>query len=231
MPWTGSRTPRGAPTLGPGAAGNPNAYFNHARDPGFSERSQGKTRTAPKRWAARGPTAPPQSTTTPTPITARPIVAVVPIASFFNRARRLVWPANAPTDGDLGRKRAALDAACLAVLRETEQRGVARLSTVATARDKLIAYETPALAYLRTHSTPRVSDAFRTFLMSLHEALQQAAAPPRASRFGHLPPGQRPADSSRTRSRSKRTRSRGTTVEPALGPPNRGLAGPGGEGR
>ncbi len=118
----------------------------------------------------------------PTPVAvaeaAPPAPPQLPIASFFDRYDKLVWPDSSPTNGDLGAKRDAAGLACLGVLNEAKLRGLAQVSTVTDARSKLIDYGRPALAYIEANSTPRIADTFHLFLMSLYESLAQAATIP-----------------------------------------------------
>ncbi len=97
-----------------------------------------------------------------------------PLASFFNKMRQLIWPADAPTDGDLAAKRSTSDAQTLALLTEVEGRGYSQIATAVEARDKLLDYGRPALQLMRENSTPAVSDAFHAFLLSLYDSIGQA---------------------------------------------------------
>ena len=106
---------------------------------------------------------------------ARPLV---PLASFFDAARRLVWPADAPTHGDFAAKKSASDAKTLELLEELERKGYARISTAADARTMLLNYGQPALQFLRDTTTPRLSDAFHIFLMSLYDSIGQTSTDP-----------------------------------------------------
>jgi hypothetical protein len=151
-----------------------NLYFNKVRDPDFFEKYDLETRTAMENRVARNPKKP-RKTAAPT----APLTPLVPIASFFNKYDQLIWPGDSPTTSDLGPKRATSDKASLAVLAETRQRGVASLATVTDARKKLLDYGQPALSYVSANYTPRVTDTFHLFLLSLYESLQQAANPPK----------------------------------------------------
>jgi hypothetical protein len=108
--------------------------------------------------------------------TARP---VQPLASFFNKMRQLIWPADAPTEGDLAAKRATSDAQTLELLIEVKGRGYAQIATAADARNKLLDYGRPAMQLMRENSTPAVSDAFHAFLLSLYDSIGQAPEPAR----------------------------------------------------
>jgi hypothetical protein len=156
-------------------AGNPNAYLNRIRDNGFVP-SMDVARRVPasqrpyvlaEATAAQAPTQP--VTTVPRP--------VVPITSFFNSSRRLVWPSDAPVIGDLQQKRDVSDESSLVVLNEVQMQGRASISSVADSRQKLLEYGQPALQVIRSTSTPRVADTFHLFMLSLYESLAQAAEP------------------------------------------------------
>jgi hypothetical protein len=156
-----------------------------SRDVDFFNRYDVETRAsmeegiARRRFAHRAPTtaprnpAPPVASNPPPP--ARPLV---PLASFFDAARRLVWPADAPTHGDFAAKKSASDAKTLGLLEELERMGYARISMVADARTSLLDYGQPALQFLRDTTTPRLSDAFHIFLMSLYDSIGQTATDP-----------------------------------------------------
>jgi hypothetical protein len=157
---------------------NPNAYYNHIRDNGFVDRYYPDRRDpAYYGYSAR----PRAQRTTQTSATAAPSRPIVPLTSFFNDKNQLVWPADAPTAGDLKEKREAVDKACLAVLEEVKKLGVASIASVTEARQKLLDYGRPALKYVKAHETARVADSFHTFLLMLYDALAQAANPPFAS--------------------------------------------------
>ena len=121
---------------------------------------------------------PSQAPTAATPPPSRPARPLVPLASFFDAARRLVWPADAPTHDDFAAKKSASDAKTLELLEELERKGYARISTAADARNMLLDYGQPALQFLRDTTTPRLSDAFHIFLMSLYDSIGQASTDP-----------------------------------------------------
>jgi hypothetical protein len=149
-------------------ANNPNAYINHLRDNGFVEHYHVVLRE-PSHYRYGGTTG-----AAPTAVAAAQPSPSLPIASFYNREGRLVWPADAPTAGDLNQQRAVFDSACQVVLDEVKKNSVASISKVTDARRKLLDYGRPALQYTRAHETPRVSDAFHLFLLSLYDSLAQA---------------------------------------------------------
>jgi hypothetical protein len=176
-------------------AGNPNAYVNRLRDPGYLDQWDVGTRREIEASIGRfsdGPppsylrtvsrnTAPAPSAAPAQPATPPQTGPVVPLSSFFDRYQKLIWPSDAPVFGDLAGKRSAADLACLAVLNDYTLRGLAQVSTVTEARSKLIDYGRPALQYMRDNSTPRIADTFHLFLLSLYESLAQAATVPKAA--------------------------------------------------
>ncbi|MHB1561120.1 MAG: hypothetical protein ACYC61_27025 [Isosphaeraceae bacterium] len=151
-------------------AGNPNAYFNRARDNGFVDRYY-PDRGDPSYYGAAAPR-PRRVQATPTAATARPKVA---LTSFFNAKGQLIWPGDAPLTGDLKEKRDAFDKACQTALDELKKNGVASIASVTEARQKLLDYGRPALALIKQKDTARVADGFHVFLLSLYDSLAQAA--------------------------------------------------------
>ena len=111
---------------------------------------------------------------------AAPVPRAVLLGNFFDRGRRLAWPADAPATGDLARLRGAADRAILSVLDELDAGGSAHPSNVTHARDLLLDYGRPALEYAREHSTPAMADSFHAFLLSLYSNLGLAATAGRA---------------------------------------------------
>ncbi len=158
---------------------NPNAYFNRIRDNGFVPRSDIQSRMSPGLVTERR-TPPSMSQTSanpPAPAPAAVARPVVLIGSFFNAARVLVWPGDAPVGDGLQAKRDISDQACLAVSDMVDKHKSAPITMVTETRQKLLNYGQPALEVLRSRTTPRVSEAFHLFLLSLYEALAQAANP------------------------------------------------------
>jgi hypothetical protein len=158
-------------------ANNPNSYINHIRDNGFVERydvyrhDPSYSRYSPQPARSTG------ARTTPTAMTVAQPMPSLPLSSFYNAEGHIVWPADAPTAGDLKDKRSGFDQGSQAVLAELKKTGVASIATVTDARQKLLDYGRPALQYVRTHETPRVADTFHLFLLSLYESLAQAINP------------------------------------------------------
>jgi hypothetical protein len=160
-------------------AGNPNSYLNRIRDNGFVP-SFDVARRVPPAQRPNPPVSPGERPVAPAPLqTVNTVPApVVPLPSFFNDARQLVWPSDAPVAGDLRRKRDISDEGSLVVLGELQRLGRASIASVTDSRQKLLDYGQPALREIRTYATPRVADTFHLFLLSLYESLAQAANPP-----------------------------------------------------
>jgi hypothetical protein len=160
-------------------AGSTNAYFNRVRDNGFVSHYDVQRRRPPgerpRPPASLGDQALAQTEIQPAAASTRP-QPIIPLASFFDASRSLVWPGEAPATGDLKAKRDVSDESSLAVLDETKQHGAASVAAVADARQKLLDYGRPALQEVRTQATPRVADTFHLFLLSLYESLAQAAS-------------------------------------------------------
>ncbi len=150
-------------------ANNPNSFINHLRDNGFVDRYSVDRREIPQyRYNAR-----PRARE----VAVAPQSPNLPLSSFYNADNKLVWPADAPIEGEMKQKREVSDQACGTVLAETKQNGVAALASVTDARQKLLDYGRPALAHVRAHETPRIADTFHMFMLSLYDSLAQAATP------------------------------------------------------
>jgi hypothetical protein len=149
-------------------ANNPNSYINNLRDNGLVSHVDARRRDAP--------TYRPQRTSSAG--NAQLIADALPIASFFNSEYKLTWPSESPIGGDLLEKREVSDRASLLVLNETKLNGVAHISSVTTARERLLVYGRPALKEIRATATQPISDSFHTFLLSLYDSLAKAATAP-----------------------------------------------------
>ena len=132
-------------------ANNPNSYINHVRDNGFVDRYAADRGVEPQyRYQ------PPRRAVAATPTAAvAPVEPTLPLSSFY-KDHVLVWPAEAPVEGELKEKKAVSDKATDAVLAETNKNGVASMAAVTEARQKLLDYGRPALAYTRA-TTRRAS--------------------------------------------------------------------------
>ena len=162
-------------------ANNPNSYVNRLRDNGLVQQQDARGPAAGSRRAAaamanrslgQAPAAAPQ----PRPAEPRPSKpAPAPLASFFDAAGTLVWPADSPVAGELKTKRDTSDEAVAAVRSEVEGHGYAPIPLAAEARQKLLDYGRPALQEIRATSTPGVAQSFHEFLLGLYDSLAAAA--------------------------------------------------------
>ena len=175
----------GRATMGPVSrpvyANNPNSYLSRIRDNGFTPLYRLNSRRSPGPEPGRrlSSNSRQSSNVPPQPETATVQRPVIEIGSFFNAARTLVWPNDAPVNGDLKEKRETSDQSCLVVADLVEKFRAAPITpTVTDARQKLLEYGRPALSEIRTHSTPRIAEAFHLFMLSLYDSLAQAAEPP-----------------------------------------------------
>ncbi|MGO8901727.1 MAG: hypothetical protein ACLQU5_25735 [Isosphaeraceae bacterium] len=168
-------------------ANNPNAFIHRIRDNGFVPHAGIVDRRSPGYQASRlrpqslsqtsnNQPQPAASSATATANAAarRP---VVPIGSFFDASRMLVWPSDAPVEGDLITKRDTSDRACLAVSDLVDKHRSAPITTVTYARNRLLDYGQPALQFIRSHTTPRIAENFHQFMLSLYDSLAAAANP------------------------------------------------------
>jgi hypothetical protein len=152
-----------------------------ARDVTFFERYDPETLQRMEDRVARNPRNFVGSAPSPTAVAAavKPVQAAVQaITGYFNQYQQVVWPSDAPTEGDLLARRTVSDDASRSVLKEFNADGLAKVATVTDARNKLLDYGRPALQFARTH-TPAVADSFHAFLLSLYDALGRAATTPK----------------------------------------------------
>jgi len=173
----------GAPVSNNVYANNPNAFINRIRDNGFvphagivDRRSPGyqASRLRPQSLSQTGNNQSPPAASSANAAARRP---VVPIGSFFDASRMLVWPSDAPVEGDLITKRDTSDRACLAVSDLVDKHRSAPITTVTYARNRLLEYGQPALQFIRSHTTPRIAENFHQFMLSLYDSLAAAANP------------------------------------------------------
>src|SRR5271157_318778 len=175
----------GAPVSNNVYANNPNAFIHRIRDNGFVPHAGIVDRRSPgyqaSRWrpqslsqTSNNQPQPAASSATATAAARRP---VVPIGSFFDASRMLVWPSDAPVEGDLITKRDTSDRACLVVSDLVDKHRSAPITTVTYARNRLLEYGQPALQFIRSHTTPRIAENFHQFMLSLYDSLAAAANP------------------------------------------------------
>ena len=145
-----------------------------ARDPARELGTADPSGVLPRSSRPNSP-APSSSSTTAPP----PLPTGVHLANYFNKDHQLLWPSVSPISGDFGKKQATADLAVLAVLNEYDLKGLANVSTVVDARQKLLDYGRPALQEVRERSTPALADSFHVFLLSLYGNLGNAATSPK----------------------------------------------------
>jgi hypothetical protein len=171
-----ARGMQGVPSRSP-LAGNPNSFHNRLRDDGFVSHRDVRRRQPPtyrpEPMASLGNGRQVQQSQTP----AAAPQPDLPLVSFFDSMRRLIWPGESPVNGDLKELREISDLASLTVLDETKQSGTASITMVTTARERLLDYGRPALREIRANATPRIADSFHQFMLSLYESLALAATP------------------------------------------------------
>lgn len=174
-----SAAARQSRTLSP-YAGNSNSYLNRVRDNGFTSHYDTRSRRAPsyqpERTASLGNARREPSRPAATP--AEATRAIVPLKDFFDTSLRLIWPQESPVEGEFKQKREISDRASSTVLRQAREYGSAPITSVTTAREKLIDYGRPALTHLRATATPPIADGFHRFLLSLYDSLEAAAWTP-----------------------------------------------------
>jgi hypothetical protein len=158
---------------------NSNSYLNRIRDNGFSSHSSTRSLRSPGYDVDRRPARSLSQTANvaPQPAPEADPRPVHPINSFFNAARQLIWPSEAPATDELKPKRDISDLACLVVLELVEKHKSAPITTVTEARQKLLDYGQPALQVARSVSTPTIAESFHMFLLSLYDSLAAAANP------------------------------------------------------
>lgn len=161
------------------SVGNPNAYFNQLRDPGFVPRADLSSRQSVV--ARRPPRAAQSTTSAPAEDNSRQaemLRAVLELSSFFNRYGEFVWPKDLNVGGDLTPKRQAAEKAVMQAYREFYENKRATVASVADARKKLIEYGQQALLNVRSYSSPQVDGIAHGFLMALYDSLEQATQAP-----------------------------------------------------
>lgn len=91
---------------------------------------------------------------------------------FFDSNGRLVWPNDAPLEGELSGKRAIVDSTLTGLRSEAVSTDPITVSAVVSSRNDLLNYGRPALAYLREYQ-PNRSDSFHKWLLDLYNTLGQ----------------------------------------------------------
>ena len=83
---------------------------------------------------------------------------------------KVLWPGKAPSDGELGKSRAAADAAIMAAYKEFKAGGKASVQKVVEAKELLYAYGHPALDKAAGQSR-QAGQSLHHFLFSLEQAI------------------------------------------------------------
>lgn len=153
---------------------SPNAYWNNLREPipasyTYAPRSNIRTgnRGIDSATTSRNRQAKPAAMTT----------KVLPkdhFLGFFSPGGPLVWPVDSPLDGELSGKRATVDEAMTRLKTDLAGTTPPPVASIVGARNELLAYGRPALAYLREHKASR-ADSFHAWLLDLYNTLGDLA--------------------------------------------------------
>lgn len=155
------------------APDNPNAYWNHLRDPGYNANLT--PRTDLRRGvsgidvatSSNGRSTSPKSEKTKAGNTTQSH-----FLGFFGPNKQLVWPIDSPLAGDLSGKRATVDASMAVLRAEVLSKKPVTVATVVTSRNDLLDYGRPALATLRENQ-PTHADSFHAWLLDLYNTVGQ----------------------------------------------------------
>jgi hypothetical protein len=99
---------------------------------------------------------------------------LLPRSQVLTPEGKVLWPAKAPAEGELGKSRAAVEEAVKAALKETEGGGKASVRSVVEAKDRLYAYGRPALEKASTQSR-QAAQGLLHFFTSLERVLDSLA--------------------------------------------------------
>jgi hypothetical protein len=99
---------------------------------------------------------------------------LLPRSQVLSAEGQVLWPAKAPAEGELGKSRAAAEAAIKAAVKETEGGGKASVQNVVEAKDRLYAYGRPALEKAAAQSR-QAAQGLLHFLTSLERVLDSLA--------------------------------------------------------
>jgi hypothetical protein len=89
---------------------------------------------------------------------------------FFGADQRVVWPKDAPLEGEFSGKRSAVDTALAELRKEVASDKSPSVAVVVNSRNELLAYGRPALAALR-EGQPTQADDFHAWLLGLYNAI------------------------------------------------------------
>lgn len=164
----------GGPDLRP-TTDNSNAYWNRLREPmpaSFTTTPRSNLRTG-NRGIDSATTARVKSGSTAAPVAAKDQPRQH-FRGFFNTDGILVWPADSPLEGELSGKRATVDTAMQQLKNDLAGTAPPPVSSIVTARNELLAYGRPALAYLR-ENRPNRADSFHAWMLDLYNTLGDLA--------------------------------------------------------
>ncbi|RLT12235.1 MAG: hypothetical protein DWI24_06225 [Planctomycetota bacterium] len=151
------------------APDNSNAYWNKLREP-VPAYPSALTPRSDLRLGSRGISSPSARKTAKSPASKQ--TPKQRFLSFFGPQAQLVWPAEAPLEADLSGKRATVDSAMAVLKSETAGTDPIKVASIINARNELLAYGQPALAFLR-ENRPAQADPFHAWLLDLYHTLGQ----------------------------------------------------------
>jgi len=160
----------GGPDLRP-TTDNSNMYWNRLREPvhvSYTTTPRSNLRTG-NRGIDSATTARVKGGTTTAKVKPRDH-----FRGFFNTDGILVWPADAPLEGELSGKRATVDTAMQQLKNDLTGTAPPPVSSIVNARNELLAYGRPALAYLR-ENRPNRADSFHAWMLDLYNTLGDLA--------------------------------------------------------
>jgi hypothetical protein len=104
----------------------------------------------------------------------KPASRLLPRNQVLSHEGKVLWPAKAPADGELGKSRAAAEEAIRAAVKETEGGGKASVQSVVEAKERLYAYGRPALEKASGQGRQAATGLLH-FLTSLERVLDSLA--------------------------------------------------------
>lgn len=163
----------GGPVQNP-AMSSPNAYWNNLREPmpaSYTMTPRTNLRTGNRGIDSATTSRGKSASTSQTSAKVKPKQHFL---GFFNTSGLLVWPADAPLEGELSGKRAMVDTAMQQLKTDLTGTAPPPVSSIVSARNELLAYGRPALAYLREHRSNR-ADSFHAWMLELYNTLGDLA--------------------------------------------------------
>jgi hypothetical protein len=150
----------------------PNAYWNYLREPvqNYSLTPRNDIRRGVRGIESASTRS--QNTNTGKDLSTKPKSPKTHFLGFFDSNGRLVWPNDAPLEGELSGKRAIVDSTLTGLRAEAVSTHPITVSAVVSSRNDLLDYGRPALAHLREYQ-PNRSDSFHKWLLDLYNTLGQ----------------------------------------------------------